>query len=207
MSKKPIQRRMTPYADGRIMLRAAAEGSSSPGTLVGYAAIWYDGTPGSEYRTAEWVERIRKGAFARSLATGGDVVATLNHNYSDLLGRLLSSTLVIGEDDTGLRYENVLPNTSIGRDVAELAARGDLRGSSFRFYPVAWDTGREGDVAVYTLTDVDLVELGPVTTPAYEGTSAGLRYASDEALPVAPIDEPDPRRFGIGLEIFLAENS
>src|SRR5260370_2421470 len=82
-------------------------------------------------------------------------------------------------DKRGLRYEIDLPDTMAGRDVATSIEREDLTGSSFSFRVIQQKFSM-GDVDgddddVRELHDVDVYDLGPVTFPAYEATSAGLR--------------------------------
>ena len=40
---------------------------------------------------------------------------------------------MISEDETGLRFETLLPDTSYARDLAALVARGDVDEGSFGF--------------------------------------------------------------------------
>ncbi len=67
--------------------------------------------------------------------------ALYEHNYTQLLGRTKSGTLVLSEDDTGLRFELTPPNTQLGNDVLELVERGDISGMSFGFRALkeSWD--------------------------------------------------------------------
>lgn len=53
--------------------------------------------------------------------------------------------------------------------------RGDLNGASFSFFVVDERYFREGQKLVREILDIELHELGPVTFPAYKGTSATLR--------------------------------
>jgi phage head maturation protease len=63
----------------------------------------------------------------------------------------------------------------MGRDVVTSIDRGDLTGSSFAFLirKQTWLEGGNEDIR--QVDDVELVDVGPVTYPAYEGTSTGLR--------------------------------
>lgn len=118
-----------------------------------------------------FVETIARGAFARSLASGRDIKAFTNHDDGRLLGTTASGTLRLREDDRGLAVELDLPDTSDGRDVAELTRRGDLYGMSFGF-KVQRDRWSP-DGTRRELLDVDLYEVSPVTGwPAYAATSA-----------------------------------
>ena len=80
-------------------------------------------------------------------------------------------------DKTGLRYEIDVPDTTIGKDVAESITRGDVTGSSFAFIPtkVEWTRDDKRRVDVRTIMDLDLIDTGPVTYPAYDGTTTGMR--------------------------------
>lgn len=153
--------------------------------LAGYAAVW-----DSPAEISEWGHRftevIRKGAFARSLKSGGDVLVTFNHSADQLLGRTSSGTASFTEDGHGLRFEVELPDTETGREVRELARRGDLAGASFSFrVPKGGD--RWADDTHRELLDLDLLEAGPVVTPAYAATSLALRRRGAEAPPLVPL--------------------
>jgi HK97 family phage prohead protease len=104
-----------------------------------------------------------------------------NHDLSNILGRTKSKTLRLSADVTGLRYEIDLPNTTLGRDVGELVARGDVTGSSFAFSVRANGdnvTRTKEGIYVRSINAVDLFDVSPVTVPAYDGTSVQAR---DEA--------------------------
>ena len=159
------------YARARVELRSAV-GAAGPGLLAGYAAAY-------DKRSRDlggFLEVIRPGAFTRTLDHGTDVVARFNHDDSMLLGRTSAGTLRLAPDARGLGYEVDLPNTTAGRDVAELARRGDVSHSSFAFYAVQdhWTTTETG-APLRELREVKLVDVAPVTSPAYEDTSVGLR--------------------------------
>lgn len=158
----PIERRFR--EDSGLELRDNGEG---PGTLEGHAAVF----DSLSQDLGGFVERVAPGAFAETLSE--DVRALFNHDRSALLGRASTGTLRLAVDSNGLAYEVDLPETSLARDVAELAGRGDLRGSSFGFV-VRDDTWEEMDdgTIVRTLLSVRLYDVGPVTEPAYLETEA-----------------------------------
>jgi HK97 family phage prohead protease len=178
-----MERRMTP--SGEIKVEKRADGGS---TVTGYAAVFYrDGDPGTEYRLGpDVVERIAPTAFQRALQEKHDARALFNHDPNMLLGRASAGTLRLSVDQRGLRYEIDIPDTNVGKDVATSIARGDLSGSSFAFRingkgGQRFEKGKEQDVR--NILDVDLFDVGPVTYPAYEGTTTGLRSGEcDDAL-------------------------
>lgn len=142
------------------------------GVLTGYAAVFnrYSQNLGG------FVEQVDPGAFTKSLGDSVPVVARFNHEDNLLLGTTEGGTLALEVDGTGLRYDIQLPDTSAGRDVKALAERGDLRYSSFAFRTLTDDWGftPEG-FPLRTLLGVQLVDVAPVTNPAYRDTSTGLR--------------------------------
>lgn len=157
----------------RASLRAEVETAGNK--LAGHAAV-FD-------RTADidgwFFERLDSACFNSALQDPEtDCRALWNHNPDHLLGRQSSGTLRVGTDSTGLEFEIDLPNTTVGNDLRELASRGDVTEMSFGFiqgdYEVYEDeeTGRE--VIVQTRVDA-LLDVSPVTWPAYGGTDVALR--------------------------------
>lgn len=136
--------------------------------LSGYAATF-----GTEARIGkDFTETISVGAFRKTLASGSDVLALVDHNPCQVLARTRSSTLRLSEDSRGLHFDIDLPNTSYGRDVLELVERNDAGGMSFGF--VAVDERWDGDHRV--LYSVDLKEISVVSAfPAYSGTIVQAR--------------------------------
>ncbi len=141
------------------------------GGLRGFAAV-YD-QPTSRQRQFAGTETIARGAFDGLL--DDDVVALVNHDMAQLLGRTSSGTLRLSSDDHGLGFELDLPDTQLGRDVRHLVERGDLRGMSFTAQIGQIERTRGGVVhrAFQRLVDVSVV-----TSPAYEGTEVLARSAS-----------------------------
>lgn len=161
-------------------LRAAGDGKQP--TISGYAARYY--VPGDS--TTEFllwenaVERIKPGAFDQALQSS-DVRALFNHDPNYVLGRNKSGTLQLASDDRGLSYEITPSNTTAYRDVAEMLARGDVSGSSFRFRVVDESWTKENGLKVREIRSLELLDVGPVTFPAYEGASSSVRSEFAEA--------------------------
>jgi HK97 family phage prohead protease len=152
-----------------------------PTRIGGYGAVFYrEDDPGTQYQLwSDVYERIAPGAFDRALQE--DRVRSLfNHDPNWVLGSTDSQTLELDVDAVGLRYTVTPPDSQAVRDlVLQPIARGDVTGSSFMFVPrkTAWIEeeidGRTIDVR--ELQDVELWEVGPVTFPAYESSTTGLR--------------------------------
>ena len=171
------ERRMIQQASARVGVEERAEGELH---IVGYAAVFYDGSPGTEFEIfAEFKERIMPGAFDRAMSEGDDARALFNHNVDHVLGRRSAETLKLSVDDTGLRYDIHPGDTSIAKDVLEHIKRGDVTGSSFAFRMVEQVFRTIEDVDIREIIAVELFDVGPVTFPAYDATTTGVRAGSD----------------------------
>lgn len=124
-----------------------------------------------------YFEQISRNAFDAVIARRPDVIVTFNHDLDCVLGQTSNGTATIGIDDTGLWYEcslTYLPGH--GKRVTEAMMRGEVRGASF----VAVILADEWQGNVRTLTELDLIEVGPVRAAAYRGSSAELVKRSAE---------------------------
>ena len=132
-----------------------------------------------------WKEIIMPGVFSDSLSD--DVRSLFNHDMNLVLGRTISNTLEVREDDIGLHYNVSLPDTTYANDLHISASRGDVNQSSFGFRTLedSWiEPGELDPLPVRRLIRAALIDVGPVTFPAYPTTSAHVRsivnqYASD----------------------------
>jgi HK97 family phage prohead protease len=157
-----------PEAD--LDIRATGNGM----TFNGYAAVF-----NSPSEPMPFIERIRPGAFAKSLGEKRNIKMFLNHNSDVLLGATRSGTLRLSEDDRGLRVDADLPDTSAGRDTAALLKRGDIDSISFGFQVVKdeWSEKQQHREIV----EARLFEVSAVTGwPAYAATSATVRELAAE---------------------------
>lgn len=171
-----LERRYTNAAETRVETR----GDDVP-VILGLAAVYYRADdPGTEFELFDDLrERIMPGAFSRALEEGQDVRGLFNHERSAVLGRRTAGTLRLTDTARGLAYEIDPPDTSTGRDALVSLRRGDVTGSSFGFVAKSVTWREEGDVFIRQIDDVDLIDVGPVTFPAYTSTAAGLRSVSD----------------------------
>lgn len=150
--------------------RAEVQGN----TLVGHASVFGQMAP-----MAGGYEQMAPTAFDRALeAPETDVRALVNHNPTMVLGRQSAGTLRLSTDKEGLRFEVDLPDTSYANDLKELLKRGDVTGASFGFIPGEDSVSRAPDgKQVRTHTSVArLLDVSPVTWPAYEGATVALRH-------------------------------
>lgn len=121
-----------------------------------------------------FVEKVKESAFTKTLREA-DVRALWNHDPQYLLGRSSAKTLDLSVDGNGLYYRALLPNTTYAKNLAELLERRDVRESSFTFFKVNddWDLTEEG-YPQRSLIEVGLIDVAPVTFPAYEDATSGV---------------------------------
>lgn len=121
-----------------------------------------------------FTERIAPGAFRRTLKSKNDIRAYVNHDDTRLLGSTRAKTLRIEDRAEGGYVEIDLPDTTDGRDIRTLVARGDITGMSFGFSTVKDSWSNDGGER--TLLEVRLHEVSVVTAiPAYPSTTASVR--------------------------------
>jgi HK97 family phage prohead protease len=163
--------------DADFELRAEGDGM----TFIGYAAKF--NSPSEDL--GGFVETIEAGAFRRSLRSRNDVKLLVNHDTGRVLASTRSGTMKLYEDEVGLRVEASLPNTSDGRDMAELLRRGDLNKMSFGFSVIKDSWNQE--MTQRTLKSVRLFETSIVAFPAYAATEAMVR-SLDKVATRAQVD-------------------
>lgn len=157
--------------------------------ISGYAAV-YDSRSND---LGGFVEIIRRGAFDDALRAKPDVTAKVQHQGGvQVIGRTKNGTLKLWTDTRGLRFEVSPPDTQAGRDIVTLIRRGDIDKSSFAFSvsdpkrDQKWDFDQTPPVR--ELLRVNLHDVSPVSGPAYEATSVGLRAAALASLEEARKD-------------------
>jgi len=149
-------------------IRAEGDGN----TFVGYAAKF--NVPSEPL---PFTERIAPGAFRKSLRQRSkDVRLYINHNSDMVLASKRSGTLRLSEDETGLRVEADLPDTTAARDLRALMNSGVVSTMSFGFTVPRGGDKWSGDGMERTLNGINLHEVSVVTGfPAYPQTEAAVR--------------------------------
>lgn len=172
--------------EGR-MVSAKVEVRADAGqkTIVGYGAVFNVETVIAGF----FREKIMPGAFAGLLRS--DVRSLFNHDPNYVLGRTASGTLTISEDPVGLLYTVTPPQSRA--DVIESLERGDVTGSSFGFTVKRDEWTRPSTAAELPLRTIweceELLDVGPVTFPAYAETSSEARNAA-KAAAAPPAKDP-----------------
>lgn len=160
--------------------------------MVGHAAVFGQATEiGGWFR-----EQIEPGAFKSSIKKD-DVRALFNHDPNFVLGRNIAGTLIMSEDETGLKVSIDPPDTQFARDLGISIARGDINQMSFSFQVLEeeWKMGEKKELDLRTIKKVRLYDVSPVTFPAYEGTDIAVRshdlWKKEQDKPIPQEIEPN----------------
>lgn len=179
--------RMVEIPTAQLEFRAADVGGATLGTLHGYLAVFNEWTEINSWE-GRFLERLAPGAFKKTLREFGSRVKILfNHGFDPAIGdKPLGKPSVLKEDERGLYVEVPLDDTSYNRDLVASLRSGALDGMSFRFSvgreewadPEKKSAANPNMLPERTIREVArLYEGGPVTFPAYEATTAGVRGA------------------------------
>jgi len=162
-----------------IETRCEGDGQPEERWLVGYAARF--GV--NSLKMDDFYERIDPNAFSivterRGRKSPLETRALFNHDPNIILGRF-PNTLRMKVDEHGLRYEIKMPESR--SDIVEAIQRGDIRGSSFSFVvaPGGDEWSVEEGRSIRTVRSIaSLVDVGPVTFPAYPDASVSVAKRS-----------------------------
>lgn len=123
---------------------------------------------------------IVRPAAVRGSVLDGDIQLLYAHSDLHLLGRTLSRTMSLEVDSHGVRFSATLPDTAIGREVAELIRRRDVAGCSFSFnVAVRGDEWLSGTPPTRIINQfARIYELTITASPAYPSTSVSLRTSA-----------------------------
>jgi HK97 family phage prohead protease len=193
-----------------LEVRDAPAGDPSPGTLIGYLAVFDQWSEINSQHEGHFMERMAPGAFAGTIADNRDRMrVTFNHGKDPSLGdKVLGIPSVLAEDGRGVRYEVPLFDTAYNRELAP-GLKAGAYGSSFRFHVTAEDFARKVSKSAYnpmalperTVRALQMQEFGPVTFPQYPGAIAGMRSLTDRFYPSG--SRPSSRADSV-FEEFLA---
>lgn len=127
-------------------------------------------------------ESIAPGAFTDELHS--DVRALINHDTRLVIGRTISGTLELREDEIGLWGDVAInPKDSEAMNCLARVERGDVSQCSIGFDII--DEGHEvleNGTHHYTIRKVKLYEVSCCTFPAYEDTAISARKADIAAI-------------------------
>lgn len=165
----------------------------------GYAAVF--DSPWSDALTANvgYVETLSRGAFRKALSRSDNVPLLWQHDKNKLLATTHAGTLKLREDGKGLLVEASLPNTTLGNDVREHIARGEVRGMSYGRETLPEDSkmSRQGGKWTRTISNIRrLIDTTLTWEPAYLATNVELRAAGFACVPLQDLVEGAEAQFG-----------
>ena len=165
---------------GPLEVRAAETGDGM--SFSGYAAVF-----NSDSEPLPFIEQIAPGAFKRSLKSGREVRMFNNHNTDQVLATTRNNSLVLTEDDRGLRVDAKLPDTTLGRDLSTLIADGTVHSMSFGFSVPQGGDSWSADGSSRVLREIVLHEVSVVQGfPAYPDTAGATVRTADDVAASAP---------------------
>jgi HK97 family phage prohead protease len=178
-----------------VEFRDATEGDPLPDGVIGILRVLF--SPVGEWTeiNSAWegnfLERFAEGAWKKTIRESGAKVRSLfQHGMDPQVGdKPLGPIRVLQEGADGGYGEVELLDTSYNRDLLP-GLKAGLYGASHRFAAMreVWDDNPEPSEAnpkglpERTIKEARLAEFGPVTFPAYEGATAGVRSLTDEFL-------------------------
>lgn len=157
--------------------------------MTGHFSVFNQWTEINSKVEGRFMERVAPGAFAKAFAENADRIrVTFNHGKDVLGDQLLGRPTVLEEDDQGARYEVQLFEGIPPLIMAGLRERA--YGSSFRFRVTKDDFNDKPKRSAFnpeaiperTIKEAQVFEFGPVTYPAYDGATAGIRSGTDDYL-------------------------
>jgi HK97 family phage prohead protease len=123
-----------------------------------------------------FTEILLQGAFSERL--NDDVYFTFNHSRDKVFARTTNNTLILEEDEIGLRFKAILNDTSGAIDLYKMIERGDVFENSFAFIVdkegQEWSRTSDGDNVRKISRIQKLIDLSTVTHAAYPETEISV---------------------------------
>ena len=163
--KNGIERRAFALREVRAM---NGEDDQAP-VIEGYAAVFDQ----MSEDLGGFREIVRPGAFRD--ASKSDVRALMNHDANYVLGRTVSGTLELTEDEHGLQIRTTPPETQWAKDLMVTMQRGDVDQMSFGFMTIRDNWFDQDGQVIRELLEVELFDVSVVTFPAYPQTVVNAR--------------------------------
>ena len=147
-------------------------------------------------------ERIAPGAFDRALNSADlDCRCLFNHDANMILARKNSRTDTLKlflTEEGHLAYEFKTPNRSYAKDLADAIASGDVDQSSFawRIVDDSWEYDDDNPADdLRTITSFhDLMDVSPVTYPAYQNTAVTVDERNHQEARSAHFKKHQPKK-------------
>lgn len=156
--------------------------------IVGHAAVFNVLSDDlSPFSFEEFREKIQPGAFADVL--DDDVRALFNHDANQIIARTANKTVLLSEDDIGLKVEIQPADTQLSRDLLINIESGNVNQMSFAFivaediFEIRFDEANNKDIITRTIVKFkELFDVSPVTFPAFPQTDAVVRSQDNDNI-------------------------
>lgn len=158
--------------------------------LFGHFAVWNRWTEIDSFFEGNFMERLAPGCMKKTIKDQRDAIRVLfQHGRDQTLGfKPLGAIDVLREDEEGAYYE-----VPLFRGIPEIIMDGlreNQYGASFKFRVIRETIRSDAKVSAEnpkglderTIEELQLFEFGPVTFPAYQGATAGLRSLTDDYI-------------------------
>lgn len=185
------------------LVRAESDDEDAMPTLIGRFAVFNEFTEINSMWEGNFMERIAPGAFRKTIKDNRAGMRVLfNHGQDPQIGdKVLGSIRDLREEADGAYYEVPLFDTSYNRDLIPGLEAG-VYGASFRFKVMREEivdnpkpsATNPHALPERTIKEALVREFGPVTFPAYAGSTAGLRSMTDEFMFQRFLSQPDKLR-------------
>lgn len=163
-----------------------------PPVMFGYLARFDEWAEIDSDFEGHFMERVAPGAFKKTITENkGRMRALFQHGQDPQIGdKPLGPIEVLEEDRQGAYYEVPLLDAPYVRETILPGLRAGLYGASFRFAVQREEFKRDTMPSDYnpkglperTLKELALREFGPVTFPAYDTATAGVRSLTGPML-------------------------
>lgn len=132
-------------------------------------------------REEQFVEVVSRDAITQEWLDTQDIMLLGMHDDKQVIARsnMGKGSLTLTVDKRGVKFSTEIPDTTIGKNIAEMVKRGDMGGSSFAFWTerqnCTWSRNAK-KMLVRTINRFNIIrEISVVARPAYQKTSVNVR--------------------------------
>ncbi|BAV02890.1 MULTISPECIES: HK97 family phage prohead protease [Lactococcus] len=146
--------------------------------LSGYAVRWNtlsniidkEDDPFYTALNEPYYEKISKNAFKDSL-NNNNQLALIEHNFSQEIGKASDCSLILLEDDTGLKFQLQIKEDSLGINTFLKVISLEITGVSIGFNSIEYKYEKRDGKNILSIYKANLVEVSLTNKPLYPLTS------------------------------------
>ena len=146
--------------------------------LSGYAVRWNtlsniidkEDDPFYTALNEPYYEKISKNAFKDSL-NNNNQLALIDHNFSQEIGKASDCSLILLEDDTGLKFQLQIKEDSLGINTFLKVISLEITGVSIGFNSIEYKYEKRDGKNILSIYKANLVEISLTNKPLYPLTS------------------------------------